>query len=59
MFQIELRAGVDTALRAQPEGLLGHFRSAVVQWLVFPPVARKTRVQFPAAELFFVSFFLF
>ena len=25
-------------------------RSAVVWWLVFPPVTRKTRVQFPAAE---------
>ena len=25
-------------------------RSAVVQWLVFLPVTRKTRVQFPAAE---------
>ena len=24
-------------------------RSAVVYWLVFPPVTRKTRVQFPAA----------
>ena len=26
--------------------------SAVVLWLVFPPVTRKTRAQFPAAELF-------
>jgi hypothetical protein len=25
-------------------------RSVVVKWLVFPPVTRKTRVQFPAAE---------
>ena len=27
--------------------------SAVVLWLVFPPVTRSTRVQFPAAEYFF------
>ena len=26
-------------------------RSAVVYWLVFPPVTRKTRVQFPAAVI--------
>ena len=26
--------------------------SVVVSWLVCPPVTRKTRVQFPAAELF-------
>ena len=25
-------------------------RSAVVEWLVYPPVTRMTRVQFPAAE---------
>ena len=25
--------------------------SAVVKWLVFPPVTRKTRAQFPAAEM--------
>ena len=29
--------------------------SAVVWWLVFPPVTRKTRVQFPAAEISWVS----
>ena len=27
-------------------------KSAVVWWLVFPPVTRKTRVQFLAAEFF-------
>ena len=26
-------------------------KSVVVQWLVFPPVTRKTRVQFPATEV--------
>jgi hypothetical protein len=28
-------------------------KSAVVWWLEFPPVTRKTRVQFPAAEFCF------
>ena len=40
--QVELRAGVHTASRAQPEGVLGHFRSAAVEMLIFPTVTRKT-----------------
>jgi hypothetical protein len=28
------------------------FRSAVVEWLVYPPAARKTRPQFPSEEYF-------
>jgi hypothetical protein len=40
---------LQTCRRNAPSTLTRH--SAVVRWLVFPPVTRKTRVQPPIAEL--------